>query len=249
MSNINTMFSQSVIEQIHYYVYCLVDPRNRKIFYIGKGCGNRVFQHAENAICNSDDSLKSAIICDILAEGLRVEHYILRHKLSEEQAYIVESTLIDLLTYNKFNTQSILANIQAGHHQWDEGIKSAEEINQLYDCKPLKIDTRDKLIVVNLSNTYKGTRNERIYRRDSMYEKARKYWKLNIHKAQNADYVLAVYKGVVRAVFKPTKWEEITDASLFKGKRCMFEGYEVKDSQYLNTYIKRNQGDHYLGNW
>jgi len=50
-------------------------------------------------------------------------------------------------------------------------------------------------------------------------------------------------------VFKPTKWEEITDASLFKGKRCMFEGYEVKDSQYLNTYIKLNQGDHYLGNW
>ena len=113
----------------------------------------------------------------------------------------------------------------------------------------MKIDTRDKLIVVNLSNTYKGTRNERIYRRDSMYEKARKYWKLNIHKAQNADYVLAVYKGVVRAVFKPTKWEEITDASLFKGKRCMFEGYEVGDSQYLNTYIKLNQGDHYLGNW
>ena len=43
------MFSTAIIEKINYYIYCLVDPRNQNIFYIGKGIGNRVFQHARGA--------------------------------------------------------------------------------------------------------------------------------------------------------------------------------------------------------
>lgn len=42
-------FSERTLKTINengdYYVYGLVDPRNDKIFYIGKGTGNRVFQH------------------------------------------------------------------------------------------------------------------------------------------------------------------------------------------------------------
>ncbi|AHI27618.1 hypothetical protein H845_3717 (plasmid) [Komagataeibacter xylinus E25] len=43
------MFSDDVSEQIGYYVYRLVDPRNGETFYVGKGKGNRVFQHAVGA--------------------------------------------------------------------------------------------------------------------------------------------------------------------------------------------------------
>lgn len=39
------MFSQSVIEKLKYYVYLLQDPRDNSVFYVGKGVGNRVFQH------------------------------------------------------------------------------------------------------------------------------------------------------------------------------------------------------------
>ena len=38
-------FNQKTIEELKYYVYCLIDPRDSKIFYVGKGKGNRVFQY------------------------------------------------------------------------------------------------------------------------------------------------------------------------------------------------------------
>ena len=40
-------FSEKVKQKLGYYVYALVDPRDNKIFYIGKGINNRIFQHEE----------------------------------------------------------------------------------------------------------------------------------------------------------------------------------------------------------
>lgn len=149
-----TGFNQSVIDKLNYYVYCLVDPRNNLIFYIGKGHGNRVFQHALCAMTSTDETLKLQTIREIIQDGKEVKHYIIRHNLTDEQAYIVESTLIDLLTFHDFNLESVLTNIQAGHHQWDEGIKSTEEINALYDCEPLTTFGKDRLMAVKLNRTY-----------------------------------------------------------------------------------------------
>ena len=39
------MFSREIIKQMKFYVYLLLDPTSGEIFYVGKGKGNRVFQH------------------------------------------------------------------------------------------------------------------------------------------------------------------------------------------------------------
>ena len=40
-----TEFPPEVIKELNYYVYRLIDPRNGETFYVGKGKGNRVFEH------------------------------------------------------------------------------------------------------------------------------------------------------------------------------------------------------------
>ena len=202
------MFSQKVQEELGYYVYCLVDPRDKKIFYIGKGVGNRVFAHACDALEYEDVSTeKLEKIREIIKSGHEVEHYILRHKLAEEDALTVESVLIDFLTYQEFNTESLLTNIVAGHHQWNEGIKTVDQIMQIYDCKPLLLKPGHKLLMVNLNRTYMKKSEDGMRVNSDLYEITRKYWKVSKHNADQIDYLLGVYKGVVRCVLKPTtKW-------------------------------------------
>jgi hypothetical protein len=81
-------FSKDVQKKLEHYVYRLVDPRDEKTFYVGEGQGNRVFDHAKNAMKkllsskkqNDEDetSLKIEVIKEILAKGLEVTPIIHR---------------------------------------------------------------------------------------------------------------------------------------------------------------------------
>jgi len=47
-------FSPAVVEALGYYVYLLKDPETDKVFYVGKGTGNRIFQHLKEAAVSSN---------------------------------------------------------------------------------------------------------------------------------------------------------------------------------------------------
>ena len=249
-------FSHKVKEALGYYVYALVDPRNSKIFYIGKGKENRVFQHAkgaledilEDALSENAPNLKLDTIRSIISEGKKVAYYIIRHNLEEKEAYLVESTLIDMLTYSPFNHNNQLTNLVAGHHQWDEGIKTIEEINVLYDCEKIEVKKGDNIevkkgdniLLVNLNRSYNQTKAKGVYKRNDIYESTRKYWKICREKAKQIDYVLGVYKGVVRCVIKVEKYsfvEQAEDGTLFSKPRCCFEGENIPNSPYMNKDV------------
>ncbi len=234
-------FSQKVIEELGYYVYALIDPRDQKIFYIGKGHGNRVFQHCAAAITGDDTTLKLDTIREILNSGLEVGHYILRHRLSEEVALQMESLLIDVLTYLKFNTEHVLTNIQGGYHQWDEGIKTVQEIDTIYNCEKINIDSSDKghILLVNLNKSY-DSEKAKIGRVD-LYEITRKFWRMSKAKAEKIRYVLGVYRGIVRTVLKVEghEWAEgnVQTGEVFKRERCCFEGELDNSSPYMNMDV------------
>ena len=107
-----------------------------------------------------------------------------------------------MLTYSPFNHDNQLTNLVAGHHQWDEGIKTIEEINVLYDCAKIEVKDGDYILLVNLNQSYNQTKAKGVYKRNDIYESTRKYWKICREKAKQIDYVLGVYKGVVRCVIK-----------------------------------------------
>ncbi len=99
------MFSQAVIEKLGFYVYFLKDPRNDMVFYVGKGRGNRVFNHMICALdTDSGDDRgmdeKLETIREITGSGHEVQHYILRHDLDEKSAFEIEASLIDWVLIN-----------------------------------------------------------------------------------------------------------------------------------------------------
>ncbi len=75
-----------------FYVYALKDPRQKpaKPFYIGKGTGNRAWEHQTQI----DDSEKGLVIREIHNAGLNVLHTVMADNLTEEQALKLEAELI-----------------------------------------------------------------------------------------------------------------------------------------------------------
>ena len=121
-------------EEIRSYVYALVDPNNNEIFYIGKGKGNRVFKHAEDAIDSEHQSSdKIERIRTIHKNKQDVLIYIVRHNLTEEEAFILESSLIDLMEL----IGKPLTNLQGGHNSSLYGLMSADEIERRYTLEKL----------------------------------------------------------------------------------------------------------------
>jgi uncharacterized protein len=221
-------FSEKTVEAIKYYIYALLDPRDNKIFYIGKGKGNRVFAHLNGALDNPESSDKLNLIREIISTGDSVKHYIIRHGIEDERkAFEIESTIIDLLTYDDYKHLSNITNKVAGHHTWDRGIKRVNEIEQLYAGE--QIDERKvyhNLLLININFSYRPD--------ISLYEATRKNWKLSMTKARNVDYVCSEYRGIIRAVFKPHTWHNTVGE-----KRIYFEGEEVFDKDITDLYLNK----------
>jgi len=73
-----------------YYVYVYIDPRNYEEFYFGKGKGNRKSEHLKS----SDDSEKTKRINAIHKEGLKPIIKVIARNLTENEAFLIETTLI-----------------------------------------------------------------------------------------------------------------------------------------------------------
>ena len=93
-----------------YYVYLLIDPRDNKIFYVGKGTEDRVSQHEKEVNREIVITKKQKILNDIYKSGMKEKRLVVGRFDTEQESFAVEAVLIHWV-YGKDN----LTNDQSGH--------------------------------------------------------------------------------------------------------------------------------------
>ncbi len=231
-----TRLSQSTIEKIMFYVYALIDPQTKKVFYVGKGKGNRIYAHVEaSETVDIKEVEKIATIKAIRAAGKEVQHMVIRHGLTEEQAFAVEASLIDYIE----SVQKIaLTNLMSGHYTTEAGIRKIEDIEIQYEAKPAVIV--EPLVLIRINKAYKYGMSD-----PALYEVTRKHWKVSarVHKYQ---YACAVYLGIIREVYLVSEWYQSKEAPgrwEFNGKvapKEISDRYRYKSVTHLMSQGSQN---------
>ena len=186
---------RSVLERIKYYVYALSDPRTRKIFYIGKGTGNRIFAHVNGSLERPAETDKLDMIREINLSGRQVRYEIIRHGMTEEQALEVEAALIDFVGLPR------LTNLVLGEGTDQRGKMSIADVISV--CRSEAVTITEPSILVTINRYYvRGISPERLY------EVTRGNWVLG-ERRNKAEYAFAVYKGLIREVYEIHSWRPV----------------------------------------
>jgi hypothetical protein len=214
--------SPSTIEKLQYYVYSLSDPLTGDIFYIGKGCGNRINHHLLGALDeNTKESEKIKKIRDIKNAGLEVKLDIIRHGLTEKESFEVESALIDTIGMDN------LTNIVLGHHSDLRGKMTLRDIEIEYQAQPAEFD--EPVILIRINKAFR-----RDMKAEELYQVTRKDWKVG-QRIFNIKIACAVYAGIIREVYSVKEWVPSTDCL----GRYMFNG-EIAEDNIRSKYINKS---------
>ena len=139
-----TEFPRGIHEKLKYYVYLYIDPRNREVFYVGKGNGNRAFAHLR------EDSEKEKVrrIQEIRNDGQEPIIEILVHGIeNDETAKKIEASVIDLIGMDR------LTNIVRGYESREYGRMSLEQIVATYDVD--KAQFEDPVLLININKSFR----------------------------------------------------------------------------------------------
>jgi hypothetical protein len=237
------VFSALTLEKLGWYVDTLSDPRDRQVFYVGKGRANRCFQHSAEAKDLADhpelQSAKHQRILAIEASGETVQVNILRHAIdSERQAYVVESAAIDLI--NQLQPKTLL-NVLLGHHHAQHGLMDAGEVEVLY-AAPESPPPMSPMILVSLNSLWTPTATG-----EALREMTTGWWIASGVMTRKPTYILGIHNGVVRSVYRPGDWRRRAEGDRgwtsmddIKRNRWGCEGLPAPEMEHwIGTNVKR----------
>lgn len=199
-------FSDSTLSVLNngerrFYVYCLTDLKKDKILYIGKGCGNRIFEHEQAA--RSQDGDIDVPARKAIAKCKKLGRYIISYHLTEIEAQTAETALIHFVKSvvgKKFKNKS--AGCGAG------GI-SAEALDDRFKFTPCPLDDLNPdglILAVKIQDALDLDTDEKLdYRFDNQDDanlKSRTLgnWVIGKDAASKVKYVIGVHTGLQNAV-------------------------------------------------
>jgi len=98
-------------EEEKYYVYHLINPNNNRLFYVGKGCGNRCKQHLTDKKEYSFNKRLNGYIRNLIENNTPPTISKISENLNEESAYDLEESEIKKYGRVGFEENGILLNI------------------------------------------------------------------------------------------------------------------------------------------
>ncbi len=227
------MFSETSIADLKNYVYILVDPRDERIFYVGKGTGNRVFDHE----LETGSSPQNITISEIQSLGLTVKKYIVHSGLNESEAFAAETALNNILRYLNIRLSNLQTAINLTHE-----CCLTEEYERLHSKESLTKDGFSEL------NSYRIAflNFNRISRKNTWseleYEQfLQQYFRFK--QSNLPDIVFVVRKGVIYNCYKVENWRKEERQSSHSTRMC--SNYFIidkleKDSGLLSKYRYSN---------
>ncbi|MEO1293172.1 MAG: hypothetical protein AAFV62_10135 [Pseudomonadota bacterium] len=215
-------FSPRVAAELGRYVYRLVDPRNGETFYVGRGVGNRIFDHMDEAF-EGKRSAKTNRINAIHRAGYKVATVIHRHNLrDEDETATVEAVLIEAYPN--------LTNQVAGEGTRTYGARPSDAVIKDYDLPPAGFG-REKCLILSISKDWPKIADDEPTSWTDIYARARHGWSLDISRAEKAEWMVAEARGIVRAIFTVDEWRPATDP--------IFAAFRSPESKNAWSFIGR----------
>ena len=199
-------FSDSTLSVLNngerrFYVYCLTDLKKDKILYIGKGCGNRIFEHEQAA--RSQDGDIDVPARKAIAKCKKLGRYIISYHLTEAEAQTAETTLIHFV---KSVLGKKLKNKSAG---CGAGGIRAEALDDRFKFTPCPLDNLNPdglVLAVKIQDALDlDTDEEADYRFDNQDDanlKSRTLgnWVIGKDAASKVKYIIGIHTGLQNAV-------------------------------------------------
>ena len=211
-----------------FYVYALCFSDNTP-FYIGKGQGRRVLDHAQNArdakayidedesLTDEEKRLKIVALAPklqtILSQGSEYKPVIIKWGLTEDEAFMCESALINLWNwYDISHNKTGLTNIVNGHASEREiasvaDIKTKSRTVQQFldECaieeKPID-SISEEVVFIKINDCYPrcidDTGTPDMFK---VQESVRGIWRIHTSRRNRIKYIFALYRGRVVGVF------------------------------------------------
>ena len=223
-----------------YYVYALCT--DGVPFYVGKGKGLRLLEHQDAALMakesvDADDTLSSeekqarindmsAKLRTIIDNRDRIEPVIIKWGLTEDEAFMRESSLINLLKFCRGKPTAELTNIVNGHASQPErdnpsDVKTKARTLALFlgECAVCHKDLgelRGNVVLLKINSTYPHCSGDD----DKIRCSVSGTWRINHREQRGVQYVFALYRGRVVGVYHISRISA-TLAEEFQRHHCL----------------------------